>query len=1409
MSSPFVKAIKKKAPQWADTPDDKLEAWAREGLRNGGLVRALKKNVPQWADTPDDKLEAWAREGMALSAPIPTDAIKQQIQERKVGQREQASGQRIEDAKATLGQATTHTSADAKARADANAMLTYGRAPGEQSYVKEYLSFDDMKAAFPDAKMVSVNGEIQAQDTKTPGKVLGQLRPGRAAPDSVYGGGIWDAVKDTVKGTASYLGRGSRYAWSTPEQRAAEEEEAKKAGFEASAAENILGVLGNTRDYTGKAMAKVYRGLQYPWMPPDQRQPEDSTEGMSELVQNESRRLGRAFPLLTAAAGAVAAGPAVTWNLAMLGKNKAEEALAEMGVRAAERNPDSYMGRKLEAERANLKTQREDLARHSRDLDAAVKDVWTPYDRWGNMTPEEGARIGYEVLGKRAADLTNLFNPAQDIVLGSKLLGAGGRALAKTELGQAVGEGAGRAAEKLADVSGFSNMPAKVGAPEQSRAVLEGVQSTHREFPGLQARGLLEQFAPLVGEEKARKALRAWHSPELRQAAVAADPSMLQVFEELQPVHAQQALSIGIKPHEYNPLHVNMGQDISEKALTGRTASQLDELDAVEFKKFNDLQMAGMDQLDQPIRKIMRRAGVPDQDVVLGSKRATADRFLDATSMDVPGLAPLRDVQQFWDIPSVPPSTALARPGPVTDIGKAGKFMPGMRVADSIEQRIANRLAAEMTKGDQTWSAASKARGFTDWWKKTTGAQMDEFDLEKMAREVYSHDAVTGLAATQQRLAAKDPQRLAKASNALLHSEPAIKAARADYGEATMRDLDDWAARVSAQRTAKNMAPLMSQADMPSRLTAYGDERMRSMAGGGRAPEQVLGPDWHAELAARDEVIIIPQGKAENAWDMTTDLHPSSSGGRMMVVDLPAGAFDERQVPRVVPRRYAMAMKQLMSQDKAKGARAIAQGIEHALGLGQGAYAVTRGNMGFDARNFLGNGVRGFIDLGQPFLSEKERMETVRFLANPAERHRAEAVLGIGKDLRGKMPGANAVPAAPGLLPTGLRRVEEKAFETLQNKFGGAYNEHVDGLLKDGWFRGAPANYSADDVLRAHHWRLQMKNGVDPLIAAQGTNRLLINYADKSGGEAMLRTVAPFVRFYTGAAQGALMLALKEPYRFSRIYRLHQAVQQADSDARGGKAVNAKARSGIDAFMGMPIIGMDHFGMPDEAMVLRIDNPVSETKAVFDAGLGTFAPGLASQADQRPTSLVHPGLVGAQSFFAAFPGADALAKETTGYAPLSVPKDVWDSSSSKGGVVGRAMRIVDDVTPLPLPPNATYEERRKIEEENRIRAGEAMRIADDPRMQLYWDAFRRLPGVGPVVPVAFDSLVRAATGAGNVRNRTDQTRAMQFLRMFIRAVGPRTEGLDIQDAMGQKGADAARRRTKSVREENTRRGTTF
>lgn len=1383
MASSLAGVLKAKSPDWQGVDDAEVERWAVEGLSSGRTARVLKKRIPEWQSLSDEDVNDFVRRKTSApppAAPVPTDAIKQQIQERKAGQREQASGQRIEDAKATLGQATTHTSADAKARADANAMLTYGRAPGEQSYVKEYLSFDDMKAAFPDAKMVPVNGEWQAQDTKTPGKVLGQLRPGRAVPDSAWGGGIWDAVKDTVKGTASFLDRAYQYPWRTPEQRAAEEEEAKKAGTEAAAWENVLGFVGNTRDYTGKAIAKVYRGLQYPWMPPDQRQPEDSTEGASELVQNESRRLGRAFPLAAAVAGSAAAVPAVTWNLAMLGKNKVEEALAEMGVRAAERNPDSYMGRKLEAERANLKTQREDLARHSRDLDAAVKDVWTPYDRWGSMTPEEGARIGYEVLGKRAADLTNLFNPAQDIVLGSKLLGAGGRALAKTELGQAVGEGAGRAAEKLADVSGFSNMPAKVGAPEQSRAMLEANQSIHREFPAMSARALMEEFTPRVGPERARKAILAWHDVDLRKAAVAADPGMLNAFEVLQPVHAQQALASGIAPHVYDPLHVVMGQDIKEAAVKARTAAQID-------------------QLDQPIRKIMKAAGVPDQDVALGSRRATVDKYIDATNMDVPGLAPLRDNEQFWRKAEAVEG-APAQPA---------RFLPGMRVNDSVEQRIANRLAAEMTKGDQAWSAASKAPGFMNWVGKITGSRMDEFDLEKMAREAYSHDAVTGLAATQQRLAAKDPRRLADAAYEILHSPRAVETGKADYGSASMSTLEDWAKQVSTERMAKGRAPLMDLADMPARLNAHGDERMRKLASGHREAEQVLGPDWHAELAARDEVIIMPAGKAENVKDLTSDIHPFSDGGRVVVMDLPPMPDGSRAVPIVRPRRYVMAVKQLMSQDKAKGARAIAQGIEHMLGLGQVAYAVTRGNMGFDARNFLGNGVRGWIDLGQPFLSEKERMETVRFLANPAERHRAEAVLGIGKDLRGKMPGANAVPAAPGLLPTRLRRWEEEAFEIAQNKFGGAYNEHVDGLLKDGWFRGAPANYSADDVLRAHHWRLQMKNGVDPLIAAQGTNRLLINYADKSGGEAMLRTVAPFVRFYTGAAQGALMLALKQPYRFSRIYRLHQAVQQADSDARGGKAVNAKARSGIDALMGMPIIGMDHFGMPDEAMVLRIDNPVSETKAVFDAGLGTFAPGLASQSDQRPTSLLHPGLVGAQSFFAAFPGADVLAKEATGYAPLSVPKDVWDSSSSMGGVIDRAYKIIRDVTPLPLPPNATYEERRKTEEENRIRAGEAMRIADDPGIQLRWDAFRRLPGVGPVVPVAFDSVVRAATGAGNVRNRTDQTRAMQFLRMFIRAMGPRTEGLDIQDAMGQKGADAARRRSKSVREENTRRGTTF
>jgi hypothetical protein len=1333
--------MKKKAPQWADVPDEKLEAWAQEGLQNGGLVRALKKNVPQWANTPDDKLEAWAREGMGQPATpsTPEDEIKRGIQERKVGIRNAQSGQRVGSSQETMARATAQTSTDAAAKKDAQQVLAYGRAPEEEAFVKEYIDFDEMMKANPGAVARSIYGEVQAQNPET-GQALGQLRPGRSAPLSIY--------KDSK--------------WYEP----------------------ALGVLGNVTDVTGKAAAKVYRGMQYPWLPHEARpkEGENENEGFSELLQNESGKFGKAFPQVAAVGGAVAALPAVGWNTLMVGKNKAEQALAEREVRRQE-----YLAKQgaapagpynMERAQQDLATQKQDLAKEDKALDVALAETQLPF-KPGDRTPEEGADIGRNVLGKRLADIAGLVNPLQDVNLALKGIGLGGKALLATKTGKAVGREMGNAAEALAEWSSksalpLSNFPAKVGAPEATRAGLESAQSLMREFPAMEERKILEQYQQLVTPEQAKKAIRSWHTPEARTAAVQADPAMANVFETLQPLHSRIALEAGIKPQDYSPFHIYGGQDASQAAREGRTASQLDE--------FRD-----------PTMKTLRNAGVDTAGVEVGSARVNAAELpVDVTNIDVPGLRSLRDKEELW---SKPP----------TEDGV--KFLPGARTSDSYAQRLANRVAGELTKIDDARDA-SRLPGFSVWRQKASGALKDDYDLEKMVSDAWSGDAITGMAGTHRKLMEKGPQRLALAREELLASDYMVKAAREDFGDATMRPLSEWSDMVNQERVASGRGPM--SVDTVPFLNAHGDVRTIQGLDGKRVKELVVPNDIRNRLLRNDEVIIVPRGPAYKQGESWRDFN--SANGRVLVMDLPEGAFGARREAMVVPRRVASALDQLSNPNAKRGVE-LAKAIDHALGLSQAAYAVTRGNPGFDARNFQSNATRALIDEGPDFLSGANRAQSVRDLADPALRLEAEKLLGIGKDLGENAAAYGTKPSAPGLLPARIgpfqiRKGQEKAFNALQEGFGGAINKQVDDTLKNSFFRGAPAHYSADDMLRFHHWRTQMQRGVHPKVAAQNTNRLLINYADKSGAEALAKTFFPFIRFYTGAAQGAVLLALKEPYRFSRIWRLSQAMQQADSDARGGKAVNAKAGSAVDALVGTPMVGLDHLGMGDSALALRLENPLSETKAVFDAALGELAPGASAAMGARPASLLHPGLSGAQSLFADFPVVDEFTKTTTGYAPLPVPNEVW-SGLDGWGVPGKAKQVWNDTTPLDIPPDATPTERAQLEEANRARAGQAMRIADSPKTAVLYEALRRIPGVGPITPVMMDTAMRLATRSGNVRGRTSEAREIGALRMLLRMLGPRSEGLDIQEMMGKKGSELDRRRTPSTAESNQKAGTAF
>lgn len=1339
MASQFSKVVKSKSPDWQAVDDASLDTWAREGLDTGRTAKVLKKRIPEWSALSDDEVNQWVRNKLGNAPAIPEDEIKRGIQERKVGIRNAESGQRVGEAKQTLQRSNAQTSTDATAKADAQQMLSYGRAPDEEAFVKEYLDFDEMMKANPGAVARSVYGEVQAQDPET-GKALSQLRPGRAAPLSIY--------KDSK--------------WFEP----------------------AMGLLGNVTDVTGKAAAKVYRGLQYPYLPPEARprEGEYENEGFGELLQNESGKFGKAFPQAAAVGGAIAALPAVGWNTLMVGKNKAEQALAEREIKRQEylakvnaEHPDWGWGRgpyNMERAQQDLATQKQDLAKEDKALDVSLAETQLPLKE-GTRTPEEGADIGRNVLGKRLADIAGLVNPLQDVNLALKGIGMGGKALLATKTGKAIGRSAGEAAEALAEWSSksampLSNFPAKVGAPEATRAGLESAQSLMREFPAMEERKILEQYSQLVTPEQAKKAIRSWHTPEARTMAVQADPAMANVFETLQPLHNRIALEAGIKPQDYSPFFVYGGQDTGKAARVGRSASQ-------------------KDQFVEPVMNTLRKAGVDTADVKLGSARVdAAEPYIDVTNMDVPGLRSLRDKEELWNML------------PTKD---GAQFLPGARTSDSYAQRLANQVASELTKSD-TARNASKLPGLTERWQKATGVLKDDYDLEKMVSDAWSGDAITGMAGTHRKLMERGPQRLALAREELLGGDYMVKAAREDFGDATMRPLSEWSGIVNQERLASGGSP-MSMDTVPF-LNAHGDVRTL-LTDHKRVAEIAVPDDIRNRLISHDEVIIVPRGPAQTPGEAMRDYHMVN--GRVLVMDLPEGAFGARREAMVVPRRVAAALDQLSSPNGQRG-RELAKAIDHALGLSQAAFAVTRGNPGFDARNFQSNATRALIDEGPDFLSGANRAQSVRDLADPALRLEGEKLLGIGKDLGENAAAYGTRPSAPGLLPTVLRKPQEKAFNALQENFGGAINKRVDDALKGSFFMGAPAHYSADDMLRFHHWRTQVQRGVHPTVAAQNTNRLLINYADKSGAEALAKTFFPFIRFYTGAAQGAVLLALKEPYRFSRIWRFSQALQQADSDARGGKAVNAKAGSAVDTLVGTPMVGLDHLGMGDSALALRTENPLSETKAVFDAALGELAPGASAAMGTRPASLVHPGMLGAQSMFADFPVVDEFTKLNTGYAPLPVPNDVW-SGLSYPSVPGKAYQVMKDSTPLDIPPDATPEQRSQLEEANRMRAGQAMRIADSPKAAVLYEALRRIPGVGPAVPVLMDTAMRLATGSGNVRGRTSEAREIGALRMLLRMLGPRSEGLDIQEMMGKKGSELERRRTRSTAENNQKAGTLY
>lgn len=370
------------------------------------------------------------------------------------------------------------------------------------------------------------------------------------------------------------------------------------------------------------------------------------------------------------------------------------------------------------------------------------------------------------------------------------------------------------------------------------------------------------------------------------------------------------------------------------------------------------------------------------------------------------------------------------------------------------------------------------------------------------------------------------------------------------------------------QRFGRSVDDLFAKAPDGKRLVEV--NAYRDAVKGGR---NLLAPEVSAELAKADEVVL--RGVVDRTGDVD-QLIKATDPKRQRVVFVPglAPGMDGMVMPRV----HALALQQAGSTTAMERTAAhFASTMDKVLGLTQLNYAITKGNPGFEARNRISELWRMSVDDADS-LSDANRELVQRVLnARPGEpttygRLHAELISlgGLGKgfieDVRG---GRGSVNPGPVWLPSGARKVlnaPAKAADAAQDLL-------VNDSIRRGLFPKLPKGYTVEDGFRAAVMLNEIQKGTPAVSAAAHMKRLLIDYGDYNAAERFAKPFIPFIKYYTGATEGAVAVAMKNPRRFARVYDMARIVERWDTEFEGGgRPLNQKLKSTADVLGASPLV---------------------------------------------------------------------------------------------------------------------------------------------------------------------------------------------------------------------------------------------
>lgn len=337
---------------------------------------------------------------------------------------------------------------------------------------------------------------------------------------------------------------------------------------------------------------------------------------------------------------------------------------------------------------------------------------------------------------------------------------------------------------------------------------------------------------------------------------------------------------------------------------------------------------------------------------------------------------------------------------------------------------------------------------------------------------------------------------------------------------------------------------------------------------------------------------------------------------------------------RTVPRTWARGLMESVNLSHAPNSRVAAQrarDLDRLLGLNQVKRLITIGNMGFDFRNRQSEVLRVLTEEGSNAVDRKLLAAIAEVSNAPLGRASGKTVKiggqtfdtgvlhtelrrmgvmrsGITEDAVRKFatePGSGAVAHAIGVSPNVSLGAGIDAVNKVVMKPGEASSAAADKFAREMFNyefpggRGLSNHYRGEDGIRMWSALAKMKRGMTVEAAARDTKTLLIDYTDKSAFEQYAGTVIPFVKYYTGAARGALRTAINNPRRYTRAADFARIAENYDRSIEGYGSFDPRDKNLMEKLSMSPVVKMGK-----GRSSLRFEGPGAEMASLADSVAG-------------------------------------------------------------------------------------------------------------------------------------------------------------------------------------------------------------